>query len=97
MALKSFSTKEQQDAAEQEMQKGLQDLFSGKVEEYDNGLICPADVMYYIEKIGGEDLSDSDTNGWDVDFWYNFRYEGKEYSIHGSAYYGGLKVYLKEE
>lgn len=37
-----------------------------------------------------------DTNGWQWDWWQHFSYGGKEYTLSGSAYYGGHGFHLSD-
>lgn len=38
-----------------------------------------------------------DTNGWQWDWWQSFSYEGKDYTLSGSGYYGGHSFGLADE
>lgn len=37
-----------------------------------------------------------ETNGWEWDWVQHFTYQGKEYVLSGSGYYGGLAFNLKD-
>ena len=37
-----------------------------------------------------------DTNGWQWDWWQNFEYKGKSYTLSGSGYYGGHSFALSD-
>ena len=38
-----------------------------------------------------------DSNGWQFDYWHTFDYQGKSYTVYGSAYYGGFSFYPSEK
>lgn len=37
------------------------------------------------------------TNGWEYDWWQRFGYQGKNYILSGSGYYGGHSFGLEDE
>lgn len=37
------------------------------------------------------------TNGWQWDWWQDFNYQGKRYTLSGSGYYGGHSFQLADE
>lgn len=37
-----------------------------------------------------------DTNGWQWDWWQDFSYKGKAYTLAGSGYYGGHSFNLSD-
>lgn len=57
--------------------------------------IYPNDVKEYIEELGGEDLQEFDSNGWQWDFWMYFLYNGQRYMLAGSGYFGDLTFNIK--
>lgn len=45
-----------------------------------------------------EDLAEGfDTNGWQWDWWQNFKHGGKNYTLSGSGYYGGHGFHVSDE
>lgn len=38
-----------------------------------------------------------ETNGWQWDWWQDFKHEGKRYTLAGSGYYGGHAFHLSDE
>jgi hypothetical protein len=38
------------------------------------------------------DNADYDTNGWQVDFWWNFKLVDKKYCLGGSLFYGDFTL-----
>lgn len=37
-----------------------------------------------------------ESNGWEWDWWKTFSYNGKEYTLSGSGYYGGHRFGLSD-
>ena len=51
--------------------------------------IFPNDVIEFVEKeLGGKHNEDWETNGWQWDYWINFKINDKEYTLSGDGYYG---------
>jgi hypothetical protein len=48
------------------------------------------------KNITGEGRKGFDTNGWQWDWWQQFTYEGKDYTLSGSGYYGGHSFHLSD-
>jgi hypothetical protein len=47
----------------------------------------PNDVIEFVESMGGEDMHDLDTNGYQWDYWAHVKYKGEKYMISGDGYY----------
>ena len=58
---------------------------------------CPSDGDKVLTGLGAESLDDTTTNGWQHDSWTTYEYQGREFTLEGSGYYGGLRLYPKEE
>lgn len=51
--------------------------------------VFPNDVIEYIEKeIGGKHNKDWETNGWQWDYWIDFKIDNIDYTLSGDGYYG---------
>ncbi|MCK5018608.1 MAG: hypothetical protein KAS32_16225 [Candidatus Peribacteraceae bacterium] len=61
-------------------------------------VISIEDCLDIIKSIGYDYTEvSSDTNGWQMDFWWNIEVETKQYTISGSGYCGDLIFGVKEE
>jgi hypothetical protein len=69
------------------MIRNIQKVLTGEVKSIDLLFCKPNDVISYIESIGGEDLDDLESNGWQWDFWNNVKYDGLIYTMSGDGYY----------
>ncbi len=38
------------------------------------------------------DVSELDTNAWQLDFWWEFEYKNESYTISGSVFYGSYTI-----
>lgn len=45
----------------------------------------------------GDDGEGFSTNGWQWDWWQEFTYQGQNYTLGGSGYYGGHSFNLSDE
>jgi hypothetical protein len=72
----------------EEMIKGIDLVLSGKKKEVEIPRIKPNDIIEYIESLGGENDDDSfNTNGWEWDYWFTLKINGKNYDVSGDGYY----------
>ncbi len=69
------------------MKEGIQSVLDGRQDSVELLYCRPADVLRYIISIGGSDLEDFDTNGWQWDYWFNVVVKGREYNIEGDGYF----------
>ena len=59
--------------------------------------VVPYKVWEYLEKELGWEETDCDHNGWDMDFYVEFKKEGEPtLQLRGSGMYGGLCFSLPE-
>lgn len=70
------------------MKKAILKVLKGKLDQVDLPYIPPRTIQNYLEGLGAERI-EIETNGWEVDFWATYRYEGKTYMFSGSWYEGG--------
>jgi hypothetical protein len=74
-----------------EMEAGVQAVIDGTAPVYKSEMVCPAQLLDYIEEIGGEYMEDRDTNGWQYDYWFTVKVDGKTFRVEGGGWYGKLK------
>lgn len=65
-------------------------VISGEEDVAISELISAGDINEYIKSIG-EEVGELETNGWQYDFWQNYKINSKYYCLSGSGYYGGLE------
>lgn len=55
-------------------------------------------IIRAVSNIPGVRKKDTglDTNGWQWDWWQEFTYKGKDYTLSGSGYYGGHAFELSD-
>ena len=61
-----------------------------------SNLLSAGDIDTYLKGLG-EEFGDMETNGWQYDFWQNYKINNKYYCLSGSGYYGGIKFYERNE
>lgn len=55
--------------------------------------ISPDILTTAFKKVGGKiDYDSVDTNGWEVDYWYQATYKGEKFMLSGSAWYGSAQI-----
>jgi hypothetical protein len=55
-------------------------------------------IIKTIESIEGvEKEGDFSSNGWDWDWWQNFTYDEKSFTLFGSGHHGGHSFYIADE
>ncbi len=58
----------------------------------------PIEMVYdAISEVGGEPVGEMDTNGWQLDYWFDFQHKDKVYSVSGSGWYGHVKIEEKSD
>ncbi len=73
--------------------EGIGSVILGELEEFDsNETVAPRHLIEYMEflNFNFNRKEDWDTNGWEYDWFANFRKEGREYNASGSGYSGGF-------
>ena len=68
-------------------EKEIMSVLTGEKKEASLLYTRPSDVFKFVESIGGEDLHDIDTNGYQWDYWAKVKYEGEIYMVAGDGYY----------
>lgn len=63
----------------------------------DLGYVQPSKIKELLEELPEEICElhawdDFETNGWDVDFWFYFKYNGVNLMFTGSWYYGNYSI-----
>lgn len=54
--------------------------------------IISRDFGFEMDELNGDEI-----NGWQVDFWYNFKKDNIKLILEGSLYYGRYKIYIDNE
>ena len=72
------------------MENDLYNLITGQVDKI--GFMMPLGKLATVVEF---EMSELETNGWQVDFWVPATYQGKEISISGSMYYGNIEIVRK--
>ena len=81
----------------QEMQRGIDDVFTHKEESFESNGICPNMVKEYLEGMNWKQVGDLETNGWDYDWWLTFEKGKEKFVASGSGYYGTFKFERDDE
>lgn len=72
-----------------QMKQLLEKVINGEVETVEIPFTPIKEIEQVLNELGVDtDNCDSDTNGWEIDFWYT--YEDK-YELSGSLHYGEFK------
>jgi hypothetical protein len=79
-----------------DMQEGITDVISGKIDEYVNSFLNRNDILSYLKTVGFKETN-SDRNGWQEDYWYYLEYNNIKYVVAGSGFYGNLSFSKTEE
>lgn len=79
----------------EELQHQLDDLVNIGNHTIKLGYFVPSELEKLLKEIDRTiDLTeDSETNGWDYDFWLPFKYQGTNLTFAGSWYYGDYTIY----
>ncbi len=81
------------------LQAGLQvadgNIRNGELEF--EGSVIVNDLFIAIEANGWSKLDRFDTNGWDWDWWEHFTKDDTTICVHGSGYYGGVRIWIDED
>ena len=84
----------------------IKELFVDDVKTVLNGVknsteefsICISQAIDYIKHLGViESEYGFEQNGWQYDFWKYMKYNGTDYCISGSGYYGKLVFQIVDE
>lgn len=60
--------------------------------------MSPQYLCDYAESVGADVVhQETDTNGWQVDYWVPCTYDEQKYYLHGSAWYGTAEIFKEEE
>jgi hypothetical protein len=70
-----------------EMEKKIKSVLDGEKTEVTLYYVRPNDVIRCVEKLGGKDEEEFDSNGWQWDYWLYFTYKDNRYSLGGDGYY----------
>lgn len=79
------------------MEEGIQAVLDEKQTEADLLYCRPQDIIEYITSIGGENMENFNTNGWQWDYWFNVKVKGREYIVCGDGYYSDGATFLIKE
>ncbi len=75
---------------------GLKAVLAGELPKYSTNVVRLCDADTILEGLGAERLEFQETNGWQADFWVDYEYQDKLFTLSGSAWYGGCELYLKD-
>ncbi|WP_271495820.1 hypothetical protein [Enterococcus sp. 5H] len=79
------------------VKKRIESVIKGTEEKVNfNDILLSANVLIDIltDDFHAEiDISEMDTNGWQMDFWIPVEINGESYDIEGSGYYRTLSFY----
>ena len=67
------------------MKIGIDKVLSMETRLYKNDFVSAKDVRNYLEELGYKQ-NDLDSNGWDYDFWWNYKINEEEFCISGNGY-----------
>ena len=68
----------------------INSVIDGSADIAVSNLLSAGDIDTYLKGLG-EEFGDMETNGWQYDFWQNYKINNKYYCLSGSGYYGGLE------
>jgi hypothetical protein len=75
------------------IKKQIVDFIDSTEEVLDFDTMFPMDDFKEImDELGFEENDTFDTNGWQVDFWWEFKKEDKVFTLGGSWYYGSYTL-----
>jgi hypothetical protein len=69
------------------MESSIQQVLKGEKKSVKLHYCRPNDVIEYIERIGGEDLEDFESNGWKWNYFLKVEHNGIKYELSGDGYY----------
>ena len=70
-----------------EMEIGIKKVLEGEEKSVNLYFVRPNDVVNCVEKLGGIDEEERETNGWQWDYWMYFSYKDNRYSLSGDGFY----------
>jgi hypothetical protein len=80
------------------IKKQIVDFIDSTEEDLSFDTMFPMDDFKEImDELGFEENDTFDTNGWQVDFWWNFTKELLTITLSGSWYYGSYTLTKDEE
>lgn len=79
-----------------DMIEEIMQVVSGEKDSVKSHLHFPLWSICDVLEENGFTQGELDSNGWSYDYWHTFDYNGKSYTVGGSAYYGGFSFYPSE-
>ncbi|MEK5036249.1 hypothetical protein MKY96_32890 [Paenibacillus sp. FSL R7-0302] len=80
-----------------DMEEGILAVIEGHSDMFESKFLAPAHVAEHLKDEYGADQGNTDTNGWQWDYWTSYRIHGVQYMLSGSAYFGNLKFFKNED
>lgn len=72
-------------------------LLTGIVKKVNFERAYYAEVKEVLKELNFEDKDNFESNGWQWDFWADWKKYDNDYCVAGSGYYGNLTMYIKEK
>ena len=91
------NSNEQLQEENSEATKVLDAMDSTNFESYKGKIPAMEIVDLAKERDPESDWDNLETNGWQVDYWFELTYKSKTYNVSGSALYGDITIELQEE
>jgi len=88
-----------------EDKKMIPDLINEMIEKTNNEFVINIEIKNiisndfsrdYLEPAGNYDCYE-DSNGWELDWWNHFIWNGERVEVHGCAWYGTVLLFLDDE
>ena len=79
------------------MKQSIDSIFSKEVESVKMFAVRPGEVIKYIVSLGGLDLNDFDTNGYQWDYWTQLEINSVKYTLSGDGFYDRYCTLSKTE
>jgi hypothetical protein len=73
----------------------LKNLLCKKIENEEKVIECkhlPLSLIVEVMESLGYEMQDIETNGWEVDYWTEFKKEDITYKVSGGLVYGDCKI-----
>jgi len=79
-----------------EMKIMVKKVLDGEATSVKLWYVRPNDVIKAVEELGGQNLDDFDTNGWQWDYSMTFAYLDKKYGLSGDGYHQNFCIFELE-
>jgi hypothetical protein len=80
------------------MKMGVKAVVDGSAQIYEAKLMSPDHIYNYLLSLGFDtDEFEMETNGWQWDYWQEFKFNDIHYQLSGSGFHGGAKFCRKKD